>query len=477
MRRRGASLDTAVTAEFFRGQKFWIIRSSNAKQYTIALEGGASGAGDAGGSGLSKWIDGMRANWNPDGVRNEYLLIKDVEFGSAPRDLWFFGVTVVLFFLNLLVMNVNITSPHGYWRDRLSRVFLFRARWFGRPVPNDGLKLSELGTLNPAVPYHLLNTSLNLAASRVEDLPGRGSDFFMFSRRYVGSYSTGYCTTEAIEASDRHLNLGTAMAISSAAVAPNSGTLTVTPLVPVLTVLNVRQDYWAPNPWFVQGSSMVRRAWARWLGPGPLYLFREALGLLHARGPFVNLSDGGHIENLAVYELLRRRCKVIVAADAEHDPMMSCASLATLIRFARIDLGIEIMINLDPLALDETGLTERHWTLGTIRYGTSRTGEPETGYLLYVKSSVTGDEAPYVKDYRRANPAFPQETTADQFFNEAQFESYRALGYHAMNGALQDATTLDVGDGEHGSKEALAAVRDALDLRVARFSGLQEAIR
>jgi hypothetical protein len=305
----------------------------------------------------------------------------------------------------------------------------------------------------------------------VEDLPGRGSDFFMFSRRYVGSYATGYCKTEAIESADPHVNLGTAMAISAAAVAPNSGTVTVKPLVPTLTVLNVRQDYWAPNPWFVQASSVMRRFQVAWLTPGPKYLFRESLGLLHARGPFVNLSDGGHLENLGVYELLRRRCRVIVAVDAEHDPMMSCASLATLIRYARIDLGIEIEIDLKPLNLDSTGLTERHWTLGTIRYGAN-----ETGYLLYVKSSVTGDEAPYVKDYRSRNPSFPQEPTADQFFDEAQFESYRALGYHSMNGALKAAVTLDAGDGGHGSVEELTEVRDALGLHMEQFTAQWSAL-
>jgi hypothetical protein len=158
--------------------------------------------------------------------------------------------------------------------------------------------------------------------------------------------------------------------------------------------------------------------------------------------------------------------------DAEQDPSMSCASLAKLIRYARIDLGIEINIDLNPLNLDDTtGFTHRHWTVGTIEYGNK-----ERGYLLYVKSSMTGDEAPYVKDYRKRNPSFPQESTADQFFDEAQFESYRALGYHAMNGALKAMAEIDTGDGKHGSPEALKAIRDALGLDRTRSSSQMQAM-
>jgi hypothetical protein len=287
-----------------------------------------------------------------------------------------------------------------------------------------------------------------------------------------------------MEDADNHINLGTAMAISSAATAPNAGTQTVRPIVFMMTLLNVRLDYWAPNPWYVQASSYLKRLLANAGRPGPRYLLREALGQLHARGAFVNLSDGGHVENLGIYELLRRRCKVIVCADAEQDPTMSCASLNKLIRYARIDLGIEIDINTDPLNLDEkTNFTERHWTIGTIKYGKARkndkgemVGRDETGYLLYVKSSMTGDEAPYVKDYRSRNPAFPQETTADQFFDEAQFESYRALGYHAMNGALKAMMEVDVGDGKHGTPEQLLAIRHALGLNVERTNEQQRAM-
>jgi hypothetical protein len=425
--------------------------------------------------------DPVEGRWNiqdpPRSVKivrdGEFVTLRGVEFGAEASDWWFLVGALVLFVLNLLWVDVNITSPHGFRRDRLSRVFLFRARWFGRPTPNDRLKLSELGTGNPAVPYHLLNASLNLAGSRVEDLPGRGSDFFIFSRRFVGSYATGYCRTEDMEEDDPHLDLGTAMAISAAETAPNAGTTTVKPLVFVMTLLNARLDYWLPNPWYVQGTSLVRRMTAKHLRPGPWYLFREATGQLHARGSFVNLSDGGHVENLAMFELLRRRCKLIIAVDAEQDPSMACTSLARLIRHARIDLGIEIEIDTRVFNPDASGRSAQHFAIGSIRYDDAGAA---TGTLLLVKASMTGDEAPYVLEYHRRNPEFPQEAASDQFFDEAQFESYRALGYHAMNDALKAAAALAGREVAQDRLPDLAVVRDSLGLAPPKPASAQGAI-
>ena len=387
--------------------------------------------------------------------RNWGLLeVEGMRFGRQSGDWWFAGAAVLFFLLNTLWVDINITSAHGYFRDRLSRVFLIRASWFGKTSSNDQLKLSELASENPSAPYHLINTALNLAGSKVEDLPGRRSDFFMLSKRYVGSYATGYAPTPAVEKLDAQLNLGTAMAISAAAAAPNAGTTTIKPLVFLLTFLNVRLGYWLPNPWYVQATQRIRRLMVR-ARPGPWYLMREALGLLDATSAFVNVSDGGHMENLAIYELLRRRCKLIIVVDAECDPSLTCPSLATVIRYAQIDLGIQIDIDLSAFPARADGTSKDHWSVGTIDYGGG-----ETGRLLYVKSSLTGDdEPPYVTDYRRRNVTFPHESTADQFFGEAQFESYRALGFHAMNKALRTV-------GDAGTTDARAAqlemVRGAL---------------
>lgn len=182
----------------------------------------------------------------------------------------------------------------------------------------------------------------------------------------------------------------------------------------------------------------------------PSVLLREALSKLDETHDWVNLSDGGHIENLAGIELLRRRCKYIIIGDGEADPMLHFAGLARLMRYASIDLGIGIDIDLDALRLrasteerDAGQVSDAHWTVGTITYPpTDGTGATETGYLLYIKSSFTGDESEMIREYRHRYPDFPHQSTADQAFDEDQFEAYRALGQHIAAGVLETSRSV-----------------------------------
>jgi hypothetical protein len=163
------------------------------------------------------------------------------------------------------------------------------------------------------------------------------------------------------------------------------------------------------------------------------------------RSPWLNVSDGGHIENLGVYELLRRRCKYIVAVDGEQDPNMTFAALTTLQRLAAIDLGITLHINLDDLRIGDKGYSRSHFRFCRIEYP-----DGKFGYLLYLKLSLTGNEGEFLRRYRLDEPAFPHHSTADQFFTEAQFEAYRSLGEHigdklflsAIVGELADSTSV-----------------------------------
>jgi hypothetical protein len=199
-----------------------------------------------------------------------------------------------------------------------------------------------------------------------------------------------------------------------------------------MTLLNIRLGYWLPNPAWVRVSTGIRRLLLR-RGAGPLQILRESISGLHSRGSQVNVSDGGHLENLAIYELLRRRCSFIVSVDAGADPNHRFGSLVRLIRFAKIDMGIKIEIDLSDLEKDEQGLCHKHWTVGTIHYG-----EGQIGHLLYIKACLTGDENLYVREYAEQNPAFPHQSTANQFFTENQFEAYRSLGFHAASRAIDD---------------------------------------
>lgn len=128
---------------------------------------------------------------------------------------------------------------------------------------------------------------------------------------------------------------------------------------------------------------------------------------------------------MGIYELLRRRCKFIIAIDAEADSKLHFRSLNTLIRYAKIDFNINIDINLGDFQKNKHDQCKAHFALGKIDYGNDL-----TGYLLYLKSSLTGNERDYIQDYHKSHPSFPHESTADQFFTEQQFEAYRALGSH-----------------------------------------------
>jgi hypothetical protein len=371
-------------------------------------------------------------------------------------------------------LSANANSLHRLYRDRLGKAFLFdptkrmAAGAFSRfkgvtgaeadaslrnsdLQPQDGLQVSKLDP--DMTPYHLINTALNIEASKYVNRRGRNADFFIFSPLFTGSAATGYVETKLMEEIWTGLTAGTAMAVSGAAASSNMGSATIKPLVPTLAILNVRLGYWLVNPAKVAGALKKALIWRFF---DRLYFLKEALGLLTENSETIYLTDGGHIENLGVYELLRRRCKLIIVIDAEADPDMSFGSLVNLQRYARIDFGLRLDLPWAAIrdatreasaeVLETGGLPPDkaphgpHCALGTIYYPRKpgATNDPNsTGVLLYVKSSLTGDENDYVIEYKRRNPSFPHETTLDQLFSEEQFEAYRNLGFHAVNSAFK----------------------------------------
>lgn len=325
-----------------------------------------------------------------------------------------------------MLLDVNSTSPHRYYRDRLAETFLIRTSANKNPGSDFdagvSVRLSDLTTKRRS-PYHLINCALNVPGSKNIAMQGRMTDFFSFTSDFCGSPLTGYLPTTKWEAADTHLDLGTAMAISAAAAAPQMGLVTMRTLSFWLVLLNVRLGYWAKKPQNELGTFFG--------APGFFCLWQEMLGTMNETSPWLNLTDGGHIENLGVYELLRRRCKYIIAVDGEEDSKMTFHGLTTLQRLAAIDLGVRIDINLDDLRLNDQRLSRSHFRFCRVRYPKEGRGsKDEFGYLLYVKLSLTGNEGEFLRRYRLDNPVFPHDSTADQFFTEAQFEAYRNLGEH-----------------------------------------------
>jgi hypothetical protein len=338
--------------------------------------------------------------------------------GSFPVK-WIHISMVVLAIVYFALIDVNVTSPHRHYRKKLAEAYLIQPANNPKPgQPFDEaieLKLSRVSS--PRAPYQLINAALNVPASKNPAMQGRLTDFFLFSRAFCGSPLTGYKPTNQWERKDEHLDLGTAMAISGAAAAPQMGLGTRRRLTFWLALLNVRLGYWVRNP--------AKHTRFPFSAPGLWFLLKEMLGSMDEHAPWIYVSDGGHIENLGVYELLRRRCKYIVAIDGEQDQRMTFAALTTLQRLAAIDLGVKIDINLDDLRLNEQGLSRSHFRFARIHYPGK-----QYGYLLYVKSSLTGNEGEFLRRYRLDDPAFPHDPTADQFFSEARFEAYRNLGEH-----------------------------------------------
>jgi hypothetical protein len=366
--------------------------------------------------------------------------LKPLNFGAT--GLWS-GIAIALLYVTNRWVNVNKISLHNFYRDRLSRAYLIQshspladnAAPVDRVEPKDRIFLSSLyeGSRN-AGPYPIINTNLNLTKQVPDDRQDgvfRNCESFMFSKYWCGSKETGYIATTTYEKEDKHFDLAAAMAISGAAanVGMGHGNAPATRLL--MGLLNVRLGYWAPNPGrsFGLASRLL-------LGntPGGLLAMSEWIGRYTAKGDFINLSDGGHFDNLGVYELLRRRCKYIIVGDAEADPKMQFQALAYIIRLARIDFGVEIEIDTARLKPDkETGLSHQHCTVGIVNYPRCGQAGAEQGYLLYCKSCLSGDEPEHLHEYRVTHPAFPHQTTADQWFDERQFEVYRELGFHVGN--------------------------------------------
>lgn len=343
------------------------------------------------------------------------------------------GLLVSLFILLVTgcFANPNILSLHRFYRDRLAGAFLQTAG-----TGDTGLKLAELrpDSAGGWAPYPLINTCLNLFNLTDRNFKGtKSSDYFLLSPLYCGAKLTGYGDTQG--PGYKGITLATAVAVSGAAINPHMGTLSNRLVAFFMTLLNLRLGYWALNPGPYIPWLFKYITW--W----PYYHILELLSLKDTRRWRVNLSDGGHIENLAVYELLRRKCRLIIAVDATADPNYAFADLKNLVIRARNELGVAITFRQDPETFirprPSQGFSRSHFVTAEI---TDLPGkEPDQqlykspGVLIYLKSSMRAplngkeiDSASYA--YKTYHPAFPHESTANQFFDPDQWGAYYHLG-------------------------------------------------
>src|SRR5712692_2135194 len=225
------------------------------------------------------------------------FLTESEALGYAPLNV----PILILVGIGLMILsvfaNTDRISLHHFYRDRLSEAYVIkRVKKGDAPdetiVSNESLSLAKFHAQPNGAPYHLINTTLNVPDTRDRYLRGRGADFFMFSKFYCGAESTGYRRTDRYE--NGETRLATAVAVSGAAASSQMGTSTSPILRFFLILLNIRLNRWMPNP-------DPRRM--PFLSFWPYYFVKELLGKERETDGLLNLSDGGHHENLGVYPL------------------------------------------------------------------------------------------------------------------------------------------------------------------------------
>jgi hypothetical protein len=377
------------------------------------------------------------------------------------------------------IVNTNTFSLHALWKARTVRAFLGTTRASTARNPNpftgfdadDDVSLRDLwpARVSPAEaarggersesvpPMHVLNVTLNLAAGRNLAWQQRKGESMTMTPLHAGSAFTGYRRMEPYAnpgvptpsskpgyGGRDGVSLGTAMAISGAAVSPNDGAGTTAIGAFLMTFFNARLGWWLGNPGAPGADTWLRSAPKSRLTP----ILSEMAGRTSDRSEYVYLSDGGQFENLALYEMVFRRNRFILVSDAGADPNYTFEDLGNAVRKIRIDFGIPIEFD-NPVNIGRAGTNDgAYWATAKIKY--SAVDMPQSagckeedydGVLVYIKPAVYGKMEPRdVINYANLSPTFPQESSADQFFSESQFESYRALGSWIIDELVADSS-------------------------------------
>ena len=409
-----------------------------------------------------------------------------------------FVVAGLILLLTLVCFDPARVGMHDFYRARVARCFLGAARAtehnFCRgtaEIPSDDLTLGELRDRTGDG-----HRTLHLICCTANNLSGD-----MLSGLYRGGRSA-VLSPHGIALGDYHasldsLRLSSALTASAAAFNSQMGRRSVDygPAVGfMMCALNLRLGLWVPHPlnparkvrlsglpFFYEmfgltdcdavstgdtqprasspteagGAAPQPESVAESSAPKENFTGFATRHIAEGRNRFraLHLSDGGHFENLGLYELVRRHCRYIIVSDCGADEEVLFDDLAIALRTIREDFGVEIDLDVSPLRPDENGKARQHAVIGTIHY--NGLSGLDKGTLLYFKPTLTGDEPPDVLQYRSRNPAFPHESTGDQFYDEAQWESYRRLGQHAGNVVLRFLESMPQKHGKNAFVDAV----------------------
>ena len=363
--------------------------------------------------------------------------------GSVPSVLVVLAALAGGGLLLSLLIDTNRFSLHGMYHARLVRTFLGASRNEQERDPNrftgfdehDDIALADLWRRDRPAPFHVVNTALNLVMRDEFASQQRKAISMTFSPLHSGASRLGYRPTRQYGGG---VTLGTAITISGAAASPEMGYHSKPLLSFLLTLFNIRLGWWLGNPGYAGRRNFRDAAPASSVLP----IIDEALGRTDDRNPYVYLSDGGHFENLGLYEMVLRRCHWIVVSDAGCDPHAAFEDLGNAMRRIRVDFGIPIVFDNVPIhgREDARKADSTYCAIGRIKYS-AVDGNVEDGTLIYLKPAFYGTEPPDIFNYARTCPFFPHESTANQFFSEAQFESYRRLGSYIVQHVARGETT------------------------------------
>lgn len=398
----------------------------------------------------------------------------DVLFGTKPAELrfglaWQWLAWVFVPPLLLVAMSagnrefMNRSSLYTFYRARLIRSYLGAANdhRFRRdpgdvttarsPMqsdrvpsdvtdvdPDDDVPMAEYAPHRVGGPVHLINACINQTRDPRGGLFNQDRKGLLLTVGPNGQARAdfGGWQSPSVEA---RMTLGSWVAISGAAIAPGLGASTRSGIAAILTLAGLRLGYWWNSESLALPEARKRNALGKYG-----QLLSELRGRFNgSRQRDWYLSDGGHFENTAAYALLREECEVIIIADCGADPRFAFADLENLVRKARIDLQAEITF-LRPRAphpsvaafgsLNELASTDSDASLALARVDYRHSGR--TGHLFIVKPNMCRGAPVDLVNFKADNPLFPQEPTTDQFFGEAQWESYFQLG-QMLGGKLE----------------------------------------
>lgn len=387
------------------------------------------------------------------------------------------ALTLMLaFFAGMDLRFLNMSTYAALYGARLTRAYLGASngrrfdsahdenRSSAEPVASDHLSI-EAYAGNPLAPVHLVNVCLNQNVDPAEQLIQRdrkGRPLAVVANQHLPNGRPpvavdGWLLQSQDGKGGDSLSLGEWLAVSGAAVSTALGRRTSLGTSFVLGLANLRLGRWWRSGIQPQKDAYALTRWARKVAPMHVYLLEELFGRFYGlRRGIHYLTDGGHFDNTGIYELLRpeRGLRRILACDCGADPAYRFDDIANLIRLARIDFGLDLRVDEDVVGKDHAlnGIFGLPSDFGTVagrdvsalllqgyRPGTAADGPPDVSIVVIKPVVFPGLSADLV-NFRAQRPEFPQESTADQFFDEAQWESYRRLGVELTERALLGMT-------------------------------------